>query len=228
MIKSTLSSNIREAPLISRCAFEPPRCSKKILRACTAVRLFGALAAVALTSACGNAGGKERAVASVRFTGQPHLEVVRSGGAGVVLRDSLEFLAAMSIEAEALTVRVRLRNASRDSVYLEWGACSMSPQLYKTDSLRGRPVFDWQQRPNPDPEVGPMFCQTYLKEMKLAPGDSLAPREFIEGIAVRRLAGDSLAPGRYYLGAEVYLKVPALGNSDQRIVVPAGIVHLSR
>jgi hypothetical protein len=103
----------------------------------------------------------------------------------------------------------------------------MSPQLYREQSLDGRPVYDWNGRPNPDPELGRMFCPTYRIDKELAPGDSVAPQEYIERVLVRRLAGDSLAAARYFVAADVRLSVDGPGNT-QRNIVPAGIVRLIR
>jgi hypothetical protein len=193
----------------------------------TMMRTIVALGMLALVSACkGDRPGGETSPPK-RFTGAAQLEVTKAGGERMLRGDSLQLSATTSIDQGSLIVRASLRNVSRRTVHLQWGWCGFSPQLYANDGLTGHPVFDWQQRPNPDPEIGRWYCPAMLKTADLEAGDSLGTDAFVERIPIRRLAGDSLAPGSYHVGAQIGLAVSTPATTEQ-IVVPAGVVQLRR
>jgi hypothetical protein len=191
------------------------------------MRTIVVLGMVALVSACKGDRPSNETPPPKRFAGAAQLEVTSAGGDRVLRGDSLQLSATTSVDQGSLIVRASLRNVSRRTVHLQWGWCSFSPQLYTSDGLTGHPVFDWQQRPNPDPEIGRWYCPAMLKTADLKAGDSLGTDAFAERIPIRRVAGDSLAPGSYHVGAQIGLLISTPARVE-KIVVPAGAVQVRR
>jgi hypothetical protein len=128
-----------------------------------------------------------------------------------------------------LTVSVSVRNFSTRKRTLEWSDCSAnSPQLYSNDSLSGVPIFDWDRRPNPDPDIGRWFCTGRLTSVDLAAGDTVAPQGLGAQMKVARVVGDSLPPGLYYIATVIRFIDLATGGSTELIRVPAGTARLRR
>jgi hypothetical protein len=180
-----------------------------------------------LTTACRPHGDND-APPRRPFSGIPRFDVLSSGGSRVPRWDSLEFHGSVVTEADTLIVRVSVRNFSHRPAQLVEGCPLISLQLYGTDSLSAHPIFDFKRRPSSDPEVGREFCTGRGARFDIAPNDTVSPPSFVQRIGFARLAGDSLGPGRYYVGAEVEFTDETTGQSSEVTRVPAGIVQLGR
>lgn len=117
-------------------------------------------------------------------------------------------------DGRMLDVEVAAVNDGRQPVHVEYGACALRLRVFRTADLSGEPAWDSSRRPNPDPRTGERtVCPPHSAATTLAPGDSLAPREFAASFPVAAILGDSLKGGRYYLGASVKLNHHQLGDA---------------
>ena len=105
-----------------------------------------------------------------------------------------------------LDVEVAVVNGGGKPVHVEYGTCALRLRAFRTADVSGEPVWDSSRRPNPDPRTGERtLCPPHSAATTLAPGDSLAPREFTASFPVAAILGDSLDGGRYHLAASVKL-----------------------
>jgi hypothetical protein len=182
-------------------------------------RVVGVVVAAVL-GACGGADGGSAAFVVVEPDGE------------AALGDSLRARVAHRVVGDALETAVTLTNVSARAVHLEWGACSVSPRLYRAAGRTGPPAFDWLARRSPAAEDGgmPRVCPAYLALHDLAPGDSLAAGEFRLALPARWVAGDSLPPGRYYAAAWVRLVGTRAegGLWEDTLTLAGGVVELRR
>jgi len=72
------------------------------------------------------------------------------------------------------------------------------------------------------------ICPSYLVMRDLAPGDTIAPPQFVARTTIQRIAGDSLPPGRYYLNAKARLVATRGSYRELWLQVPAGEIQLER
>ena len=176
---------------------------------------FRAAALAASLSACAACSGDGSAsiapVSTAAF-------LLKSGDGSLLRGDSLKLTARTSLSGDSVATRVVIQNVSERRIRLQWGACSMSLQLYKNDRRVELPAFDWLRRPNPDPAEGvTRACPAYLAIIDLAPRDTVSPVEFRLTLPVARIAGDSLPLALYYAADAVQL-----AGSTERLVVPSG------
>jgi hypothetical protein len=108
--------------------------------------------------------------------------------------DSLELTARSILRHDSLLTGVEVRNTAARPQRLEWGACSVSLQLFNADS-GAVAVYDSSLRPDlPD---SPRVCFAYLVKKTIASGERFAPKEFLWEYPLQCILGDSLAPGTY-------------------------------
>ena len=104
---------------------------------------------------------------------------------------------------------VYVRATSAEGAKLQYGGCPFTVQIFEAPMRTGRPRWDDRDVPN-------AICTTELTIARLGQGQEDTLRTFLLPAAV---LGDSLAPGRYYVGALVR------ANGDTR-VLDAGVVDL--
>lgn len=185
------------------------------------------LAALIAVMAC-HAGQRASPRNPRHFPAPAHITLVGQADVQLTSGDSIQLRATPAVHADTLRIRVSVRNIGTRAVHLEWGACSMRLQLFGSAARAGVPLFDDFERDtpmNPSPGLG-RICPMYLAYHDLAPGDTIAPGEFIIGTTADAIAGDSLPPGRYYLTAEP--KFAGGGSQGIKLRVPAGVIQLSR
>ena len=179
------------------------------------------LALAAALLACTGGGGRV-----------PASLVVIDSVSETTLGDSLRVRVASRAVGDSLETVASVTNVSRRSMHLGWGACSLSPRLYRSAPRTGRPAFDWLGRPNPDPADGGAAWggSAYLATRVLAAGETLAPSEFGVALPASRIAGDSLSPGRYYVGAWLRLRDTRSPGSapEDTLTLRGGVVELRR
>jgi hypothetical protein len=123
--------------------------------------------------------------------------------------------ARLADDGRMIDVEVVVVNDGRRPVHVEYGACAVRLRVYRTADRSGDPVWDSSRRPNPDPRTGERTaCPLHSAATTLAPGDSLAPREFTVSLPVAAILGDSLAGGKYHLAASVRINHHHLGDAS--------------
>jgi hypothetical protein len=118
-------------------------------------------------------------------------------------------------DGRMLDVEVAAVNDGRRPVHVEYGACALRLRAFRTADRSGEPAWDSSRRPNPDPRTGERaLCPPHSAALTLAPGDSLAPKEFAASFPVAAILGDSLEGGRYYLSASVRINHHQLADAS--------------
>jgi hypothetical protein len=109
-------------------------------------------------------------------------------------------------DGRMLDVDVVAVNDGRQPIHVEYGPCALRLRVFRAGEPSGEPAWDSSRRPNPDPRTGERtLCPPHSAATTLAPGDSLAPKEFSASFPVITILGDSLPSGRYRLAASVKL-----------------------
>ena len=109
--------------------------------------------------------------------------------------DSLELTVRSVTRHDSLVTAVEVRNIAARPLRLEWGACAVRLRLFKPDSS-AEAIYDSSLRP--EPSGSPRVCFAYLVKRTMAPGETIAPREFTWEYPLRCILGDSLARGTYH------------------------------
>jgi hypothetical protein len=133
---------------------------------------------------------------------------------GALPRDPrvLSFAAASEVVGVApreLLTRIVATNETNQAVHLEFGACSVIVHAYRNRERTGQPVWRSDQRRLACPAIG--------YSVVAIPGDAMP---FDLRVPLYEVLGDSLADGRYYFTAAVFL-------SGERISLPAGAAYLT-
>jgi hypothetical protein len=163
-----------------------------------------------------------------RVSGTASLGVIDGESGPRATGDSIALRAMTSTQGDTLTIRVSGRNVAKHPAHLEWGACSTRLQLFRSPGFEGAPVFDSAVEKRPRTAGITQVCLTYLMAMNLAPGDSVAPREFVIHPTIPRLTGDSLPAGKYYLRAKVQLIASRGRYHELWFDVPVGDIQIPR
>jgi hypothetical protein len=147
---------------------------------------------------------------SINLRTLPDARILPAGYADLTFgADQLAFSGETRLEGVApqeLVSSVAVTNTGRRAVRLEYGACALRVQLFRSPERTGIPVWDSGRRPNPDPDTGHYWaCPLYLRVTELAAGQSHTAGEFTLRIAVPQILGDSIPDGRYYVTARVGL-----------------------
>ncbi|CAN5196157.1 hypothetical protein BH24GEM2_BH24GEM2_17150 [soil metagenome] len=124
-----------------------------------------------------------------------------------------------------LRTAVTVTNMGNRPVRIEYGPCSFHLRAYRHVHRTGRPVWDEQRWPNPNPKTGVFrICDLYAVTFVVEPGASHTAHSFQIEPTVPDVLGDSLPPGRYFFTARLELTVPLSKNPE----VPTGSVVLTR
>lgn len=137
--------------------------------------------------------------------------VLAAGSFDVRLREpGLSYRVTVRQKDGGAEASVVATNLNPTPTYLQWGACSVGLALYK-DPGRTELAALWPRG---------AVCPSYLAFTTLAPGQSLAPREFVQRFSSSELSrGSDLEGGRYYLAVN-------LGVDCRAYRFPAGVVHV--
>jgi hypothetical protein len=127
---------------------------------------------------------------------------------------------------DTLLLSVELVNRGRDTLALEYGACTLEPRLLRPGATDSQPVYAFFSRP--DSSMVPLrdgrlvalyfACPAYLARASVAPGATFSAVEFHYEAGLDSIAADSLH-GAYNVVARIRL----LGRYYD---VPAGMLQL--